>query len=215
MNPIRITARLGGPISLPNGPLHIDALLAWVVAQERQLPPPGFGPLIPIEIPIAREPGGRFHLCSASICDFDAHEMRYVNRKFPLAEAQKFGNDKLRRIHVVAGAQKSYRVPNTVSHVERDEIDWFAIGDAAEALRLLRCVSHLGKRRGVGRGQVREWLVEPFEPWGAGFPVVRDGRPLRPLPPDWPGLVDPMLSRCSPTYPYWDKSTETVCAVPG
>lgn len=215
MGPLRITAQLAGPVSLPSGPLHLDGLLAWAEAQRRQLPPIGFRPVEDIEIPIAREPGGRFHLCSSSIGAFDAHELRYVNRKFPIAEAQQMAGPKLKRINISVGAQKSYRIPTNVSFVENDELRWFAIGDAPEVEMLLGYVTHLGKRRAVGRGRVLRWLVEPTDPWGDDFPVARAGRPLRPLPADWPGLVDPVLARVAQTFPYWDKAQERVCAVPG
>ena len=55
--------------------------------------------------------------------------------------------------------------------------------------------------------------MKECEPWD-GFPVMRDGKPLRPLPPDWPGLVDPEMGYSCVTYPYWLAEAEDVCAVP-
>ena len=51
------------------------------------------------------------------------------------------------------------------------------------------------------------------EPWD-GFPVVCGGRALRPLPVDWPGLVEPAKAYHTLTYPYWEHSREELCAVP-
>lgn len=214
MTPLRITARLLGPISLPHGPLHLDGLLAWSEAQRQRLPPIGFAPLATIEIPVEREPGGRFHLCSSSLATFDSHESRYVNRRFPLEQAQVLGDAKLKRIHLGAGATKSYRIPTELAFAEGDMLTWFAIGDRDGIVDLLAHVTHLGKRRAVGRGRVDAWTVEPCEPWGDGFPVVREGRALRPLPPDWPGLVEPVLARAALTYPFWDRTRVLTCAVP-
>lgn len=215
MTPLRVTARLLGPLSLPHGPLHLDGLLAWAEAQRRGLPPVGFAPLVEIEIPVAREPRGRFHLCSSSIAAFDGHEMRYVNRRFPIEQAQVMGDAKLKRVHLGAGATKSYRIPHELAFAESDALTWFAVGDAEAIRALLGHVTHLGKRRAVGRGRVAAWTVEPCDGWGEGFPVVRGGRALRPLPPDWPGLADPVLARACLSYPFWDRTRDEACAVPG
>lgn len=215
MTPLRITARLDGPISLRDGSLRLDGLLAWAVAQRDQLPPPGFGELADIEIPVTKEPCGRFHLCSFATPKFDQHELRYVNRKFPLAEAQAMGATKFRRILLSAGPTKSYRLPSEVAWAERDEVEWFAMGDADAIRDLLTLVRYLGHKRSTGRGRVREWAVDPYESWGDGFPVVRDGKPLRALPADWPGLEDPPLAYATITFPYWMHSREQLCAVPG
>jgi hypothetical protein len=59
---------------------------------------------------------------------------------------------------------------------------------------------------------VAEWSVDACEPWGDGFPVVRDGRALRTLPADWPGLVDPVLRYRVLSPPYWEHTREEVCA---
>lgn len=215
MTPLRITARLDGPISLRDGSLRLDGLLAWAVAQRDQLPPPGFGALASVEIPVAKGPGGRFHLCSFAVPRFDQHDLRYVNRKFPLAEAQAMGEPRLRRINLSAGPQKSYRLPSEVAWVERDELEWFALGDEPAIRDLVTLIRYLGHKRSVGRGKVRAWNVCPCEPWGDGFPVARDGKPLRALPADWPGLEDPPLAYATLTYPYWLHAKEQLCAVPG
>ena len=50
--PIKITAHLSGGISLPGGPLAIDALLVWAEAQLQGLPPLGWADAeqVPIEV---------------------------------------------------------------------------------------------------------------------------------------------------------------------
>ena len=214
MSQLRVEARIHGGITLPYGTLALDGLLAYAVALRMGYGPLGFRDPVPIEIPIALEPGGRFHLASHSLATFDAHESRFVNRRYPLAEAQMLGHDKLRRVHLAAGPTKSYRIPTTVAFAHGDEIAWACIGDADPIRELLASITHLGGRRAVGRGRVAQWRVTPTKSWGPGFPVVRDGRPLRPLPADWPGLSGPRLAYASMTYPYWDRTREELCAVP-
>jgi CRISPR type IV-associated protein Csf3 len=88
---------------------------------------------------------------------------------------------------------------------------WWGLGDISEVTRLLSRITHLGKKRSVGNGNVNAWdvrRVDESECW-EGFPVMRDGFPLRHLPLDFPG-VNPEATRrigCL-TYPYWLTSAE-------
>lgn len=217
MQPLMVTAQIRGPISLPHGPIALDGLLAWAMAQRDEMPPALTAvETLPIEIPVEREPQGRFHLASSSIGTWEAHEHRWVNRRFPVGEAQSMGNAQCRAIKITAGRCKSFRLPLEAGHMTHDTLTWFCSGmeDEVRAL-LVGWVAALGKKRGVGLGRVREWKVEICEPWGDGFPVMRDGMPLRPLPVDWPGLA-PGCEQAwhTLTYPYWDHTAEELCAVP-
>lgn len=214
MRPLRVTAELGGPIALPGGPLALDALLAWAVCAREGHPQP-VDEIKPVEIPVQREPGGRFHMCSFSVGEVEEYEQRWVNRRFPLTEAQGFAGAKLKRIQVSAGPCKSFRLPLETAHMRDDRLTWWCIGDAEAISALLPLVTHLGKRRAVGNGRVVRWTVEKCETWGEGFPVVLNGQPLRPLPPDWPGLADDVAQEYRTiSYPYWDRRHEQLCAVP-
>lgn len=214
---LQITAIVPGAIAMQWGPIALDALLMATQARIDNLPPVEIGGFQKIDIPIALAQGGRFHLASFSVGGFEAHDRHWLNRRFPVAEAQAIGTHKLKRIHISAGAQKSYRIPMQVGYLRDSRLDWFAVGDAEKIRALLTYVSFIGKRRGVGKGEVQRWEVETCEAWG-GFPVVRDGRPLRPLPQDWPGLTDPTEIAYRTVGcvegPYWDKAREELCAVP-
>lgn len=215
MTPLCVTADLSGPIGWQWPPLALDALLASQVALGLGLPPPrDASDCQPIEIPVEREPGGRFHLCSFAELVVEGHELRYVNRRAPVEQYQTLGEARIRRVRINAGPDKSYRIPHDVLRLEADRIRWWCVGEAAEIERLLLGVTHLGKRRAVGLGRVLRWTVAPCYSWGAGFPVARDGKPLRSLPQDWPGLVAPHVAHVALTYPYWDHLREEPCAVP-
>lgn len=214
MTPLRVTARLGGRFATSRGGIALDALLASQVALREQLPPPrSLSDCQPIEIPIEREPGGRFHLCSFSVAEFDARELKYLHRRAPVAEYQTIGSPKIRRALISAGVNKSYRIPIETRHAADDTLTWWCLGEAGAIIELLTTVFYLGRRRAVGLGKVLQWQVEPCEIWD-GFPVVRDGKPLRALPPDWPGLDEPRLQRRTISYPYWAHELEEVCACP-
>lgn len=215
MTPLRITAHLRGQISLPIRGLALDALLAATVARRLNLDPPATArDCVPIEIPIQREPDGRFHLCSHSIGDYDEHDIHWINRRAPVEQYQAIGSAKIKRVQITAGQNKSYRIPLQVGMVEGDTLTWFVIGDREQVEDLLLDVTSLGKKRSVGLGRVWRWEVADYESWGDGFPVVRDGAALRPLPADYPGLSDPPLTRGVLTYPYWDHTREEIVACP-
>lgn len=213
MIPLRITAALASPVSLPFGSLGLDSLLMWAVAMKTNLGPVGFRPMVDIDIPVAKSPCGRFYLASFSIASWELRERRHINRPFPVARAQEMAADDFTRIQTNLGAQKHFRIPIDVAHAAGDTIAWYALGDAEPMRELLSVVTHVGRRRGAGHGRVPSWNVEPCEPWGEGFPVARDGKPLRPLPLDWPGLVEPMLARVPLMPPYWEPSRAEMCAV--
>lgn len=215
MIPLQVTATLRGQVALPRGTVALDSLLAAAVAMRDNLPP-AFSALdlIPIEIPIAREPGGRFHLASFGECHDEQHEAAWINRRYPVDMAQAMGDAKLRRIQISTGPCKSYRIPLDVMHLQRDEIRWWCVGLADEIRALLASIHYIGKKRSVGYGAVDRWDVVERETW-EGFPVVRDGQALRPLPLDWPGLREPQTAFHPLSFPYDKRNTERpLCAVP-
>lgn len=214
--PLRVEAQLGGPVYMPDGWIALDSLLAAAEAQRQGIDPPAHAEaegFVEIEIPVVREPGGRFHLASFSISDPEAFEVDWTNRRFPVEEGQMFGGAKLRRVSLAAGPGKSYRLPRDRQHLVNDRMHWFCIGDRERIVELLGWVHYLGKKRSVGLGRVKRWIVEPVEPWGDGFPVALDGRPLRTLPAEWPGLKDPELGYRVLSYPYWAHHRAELCAV--
>lgn len=211
--PLKITAHVPGQISLPNGTIGLDSLLTAAVAVRDNLPPPASAADCKrLDIPIELEPGGRFHLCSDALYELTEFDLRYVNRRAPIEQFQMLGPPK-GRVQITAGVDKSYRIPLEVGHLVGARIDWYASGDAEAIRELLAFVGYLGKKRSVGLGKVARWDVASCETWD-GFPVMRDGKPLRPLPIDWPGLDDPPFGYASLTPPRWDHASETLLAVP-
>lgn len=216
MIPLRITATLRGGGALPNGPIMLDSLLGAAICTRDGIPPAHMkAELVPLDIPIAKSPCGRVYLCSASEGVIEANEARFVNRKFPIAEAQALAAPSFKRIQINGGPCKSYRLPLVLQHYEHDQLRWWAIGDEHLVRALLALIGYLGKRRAVGHGPVAQWDVEPCEPWGHGFPVVREGQPTRPLPTDWPELAPDVEQAYRVLLPpYWRREDEELCVVP-
>lgn len=193
-------------------PIHLDALLeaAWCYREGRLLAPGKEADLIDIPIPIARSECGRYWLASVGEMESVHSELRYKNRRAPWVEYARLGSGKIRRVQINFGANKSYRVPYEFTIPKDGLITWWAIGECQPVLELLYCIHFLAKHRGSGKGQVSEWTAEECESWGEGFPVMRDGAPLRNLPVE-PGAVG-ALERCSP--PYWMREGRVPCLVP-
>lgn len=217
MDPIVVRASLAAAAMLPEHPIALDALLMAAYAARENLPPlsvrDGEEISIPKQaVPLQRSACGRIYLASTCLYDAEEHERRFLNKRFPVGEAQSMGDPKLKRINLSAGLTKGYRIPMSMTHVKDDAMIWYALGDADAVRDLVSTVGYLGKKRSVGLGRVREWRVEPCEPW-EGFPVLLEGRPLRSLPLDWPGLGEHRIERRVLAPPYWERWRAEECAV--
>lgn len=226
MAPLRVTARLAREIANPARPPALDGLLAYAQAVyvEGREPPDPAREMPPVDITraVAPSPCRRYHLASFAVAEVERMERgRFVNRRFPVGEAQ-YLCPRIGSINLSGGPTKSFRIPLETGWLRRDRIDWFVVGDRDEILRLLSWISHLGKRRGVGLGALAKgpdmrplWEVEAVEPWGDGFPVIQDGRPLRNLPFDamHPEAAELHLGFGNVSYPYFQKHREEHCIV--
>lgn len=219
MEALKITALLWGRIILPTeGYVHLDALLAWAVCHLDCRPPAlDEEQLADVEIPVSMSDCGRYYLASASVSTVRQRELRYVHKRFPAEWWQALGGGKsAQRVQTNAGPSKGFRVPVEATFLEGDVLTWWCAGVRDDVARLLDVVTHVGRRRAVGEGEVRSWTVEPCTPWGPGFPVVdTEGRPLRHLPAD-EGLVtgDHLMRIGTLTPPYWMASAEEPIVAP-
>lgn len=213
MTPIRVTAKLRGPMMRPQNGIHLDSLLMARVAVMERRPPIEWQDTRAEEpeIPIAKSACGRVFLASNSIFTVEAHEKSFTNKRFPMGEAQSMGAPTFKRVLVGGGLSKGFRIPRELVHVEGDQVVWFAVGEPERVEEILSTVASIGPRRGVGLGYVDAWTVEEVEPW-EGFPVLRDGRPLRTLPLDWPGLGEHRVTHGVLAPPYYERHREELCA---
>jgi CRISPR type IV-associated protein Csf3 len=217
VTPLVVRATLSGAVMLPEHPIALDALLMAAYATRENLPPMSVRDGVEVGIPksavpLLRSGCGRIYLASEGQYEVDEHERRFLNRRFPIAEAQALGGPKMKRINMSAGATKGYRIPMQMTHLRGDAMVWYAIGEVACVHNLVSTVGYLGKKRSVGLGRVVSWAVEPIDPW-EGFPVLLEGRPLRSLPLDWPGLGEHRIARRVLTPPYYERWRDEECAV--
>lgn len=227
--PLSVSVTLRNEISNPHQPPALDALLAFARCLAEGRPPMQWLPnrAVPrVEIPVARSDCGRFHLATSAQLDAGPTESvrgAWKNKRFPIELAQAMGDGALKRVNLANGACKSQRVPQERGFVPRGRLHWYCVGDRRKVAALLGAITHLGKHRGDGLGAVARrangdlaWTVEPVVPWGDGFPTVREGLPLRPLPEGHPGVdVDRAeLGYACLTYPYWILANEELVYLP-
>lgn len=220
--PVRVVAHLASDIANPRLPPALDGLLAFAQAvylEQREPPKPGQMAPVDITEAVALSPCGRYHLCTAAIAEPELYRRgRFVNRRMPIAEAQALGDARVRSLNLSGGPAKSFRIPLETAWLKADRVTWYALGRVDAIRARLRWISYLGKRRAVGLGKVARWEVEPCpasDLWGDGFPIVRDGRPLRNLPLDVmePEAGEPFVGYAVITYPYFERDREELCLV--
>jgi len=221
MNPLQITAKLSGQIMCPES-CHLDGLLAYALAQAHGLPPVHVSDdrdrdlaflIAKVSDVLKYDERGFFH-CSNPMYEVEQYERRHINRRFPTDRAAVLGAESVRRVDLSTGLSKSFRIPTRACFLRVDEVRWFAVGEGTQIERLLGTITHLGKKRAVGLGEVVSWSVTAFEGWEPYFPILsKEGRPMRPLPLDTPGLRDHRVSMESLCFPYWDMSQRRPCAV--
>ena len=204
----------GTPIADYDPPM-LDGLLAAAVVREvtggQMLPAsrePYFIPL-PLE-QLYVSPEG-LPLWAASCLwpsEPSVRDMQYLHRR---AQTGQFTAGKKGRFSVdtIKGRWMERRVPTPT--VVTDALTAYCIGIPEEVERLLSMISHVGKRRAAGLGEVKAWHVEPVE-ISVGNLLIRDGALSRPMPIEARGLVEPFIPSEGASYvgwtpPYWLPAT--------
>lgn len=184
MEPLRVTAvlRANAQVAHYDYP-HLENVLAWAVVQEattgRGLPPrEGAAYRLPLPLrPLWRSPDGWPLWASTPLLPIgdQATDVIYWHKR--LFPGRWSGGKRGKFVpNPTAGRWMERRTPLPTILCRH----WQAtcIGNAAEIARLLSAVTHLGKKRGIGLGEVEQWQIES----AAEFTLVREGLLLRPLP---------------------------------
>jgi hypothetical protein len=214
VNPIVVTAYLGGPVLGPTP--HLDALLAHAFYLRHQSTTPsrrtGRGGVRDPRIPLARlqGPGGQVYLCTVA---------EPVGPSSPAVVHQTRRRDAVDWAHlakpvtVTSGPQKDVLIRRRGA-VHR-AVRWYAWGQRAEVRKALKLIwgkegspmGHLGSARRSGAGQITRWQIEV----GSHTPercIVRDGQAARHVPLAW--SVDGSNPwRGAIQSPYWMPAHQT------
>lgn len=189
-----------------NSPLRIRAYLQTRVVCDKYLPLDGilYGVAVrekygerDVTVPNASliPEGGAIHLpfgkhnkqndswfYACSFAQWPAHTIEYsdsFNKRFDLKESDLIDFGKYRQmVQTSRGQFKSYHIKTYVRSAIY--VDWYCTGDKVEIERLLRFVTHLGKKTSQGEGAVLRWQITDWpEDWS-----VRnaDGKLMRAVP---------------------------------
>jgi len=227
--PLRITATLAGPIAmLPHDGLPLDSVLEFAAFRqgwqevlqhydangERYLPrmenePANF--ILPVKrIGHKVDPDWYW---SASWVEFpEGYEVDRVhwNRRFDGADAQLGKHltfmGRSEKINVTSGRYKAYHMPMCL--IVAPIAQWFCLGTYDGIAQLLQSVTHLGKKRSQGYGEVLRWTVEACR---EDYSCWRDGQPMRAVP-DQPGNFTRQYHGIRP--PYWHHLRRRFCITP-
>lgn len=106
------------------------------------------------------------------------------------------------KVKINAGRYKAYRMPVFYKHAL--EIIWYVVGDIQGIHKLLRHVTHIGKKYSQGWGRIRKWEIKEIpNDWSER----KNGKPTRSLP-----KKDGILWGIRPSY--WDPENQIECELP-
>jgi len=111
------------------------------------------------------------------------------------------------KLNVSGGRYKSYHCP--LPQIVTPVVEWFCLGAPAKISRLLQRITHLGKKRGYGGGEVIRWTIYRS---GDDFSCWRDGQPMRALP-NRDGEYRRGYHRLR--APYWRHEDKNLAVLPG
>lgn len=215
--PLRITCELyQGAQVAQYDPIMFDGILANAAVREMTgggMLPPSLAPYeisLPLHCLWRSEEGLPLW---AATCLYPVEptfsDMLYLHKR---AQTGQFTQGKKGKfsINVSVGRWMERRVPTPTILAARWEA--LAIGDLAEIQRLLPLISHIGKRRAAGMGEVRAWGVEALPALSIGDLLIRDHRLSRPIPLDARHLIEGWMPDAGATLtgwtpPYWHPGT--------
>lgn len=211
--PLIITAEMATPIiHAERDATHLDSILAFAALTDHpceSLHGPGGVSAVPVPLDLAwvSPQGLPLWSCTPLMPSGETLATReYWHKRYPSHRAD-FGG----KINAVttAGRWREYRTPVNAQHVDR--LHALAIGNREEVERLLRIVSHIGKKGSMGYGRVARWTLTP------GGHTLDDVMALRSVPVAYyagtrpPGAL--ALNRAW-TPPYWYSPWWGDCCVP-
>ena len=217
MRLLRVTATLSTP-GVSGHDIHLDALLERAQLHRDGIDVDGMiDRLTPLDhfsritLPIRSVDilGARVRLASGWRLSDDAQPARvHLTSRADAEDIER----KARAYTPGSGAGRSRLVAR--EGVTARHIEWMAVGDRREVLRLLRLLSFVGSLRRGGYGVVDDWSVEAVEGDVVESVLVSaEGIALRALPPAW--LSTPPASIGAWRSPYWHPEAQVRCALPG
>ena len=184
----------------PNEPIHLDALLGWVIARRQNLKPiEAHEEPEEMQLPLMQENFGEVFVWCASALFLDGRAWEsvwYWRSRFQQNRAELTSGN----IRAGSGVYRDWQVPIPLVHCSKMEA--YANGDLSIVSDLLRDVRYLGKKRAHGHGRIAKIDVVRMN---EDYSLIKDGLAMRWLP-DKNGT---RLVR--PIPPYWHPMGRVMC----
>ena len=194
---IRVEARLRGGVSMdrPYG-LELSAILATQAYRLRKADAASLGRRAAsdaddedpedFDLPLARCLAGDdwywASTCAQPDVDpEDAPESRTYFQTVATAHARDFALRPMPEVYARKGSYRDVMMPSSITLAST--LTWFAVGDPAAIMKMLRTVRSIGRRRSIGEGVVLGWSAVEIEgdPWRT-MHLGRGHELLRPVP---------------------------------
>jgi CRISPR type IV-associated protein Csf3 len=221
MDSLQIIAHMATPlVAYDDWSPSLDALIEYQLLDRLDLitPNPTASdaeknlPLIFAEMPIARNIlNDEWYWAVSSPHYIENHQQTQRYRKrWDKQELHLNWGKKRAKVSGSEGHFKNYDLPRYDR--EAQTIRWFCLGDAAKISELLLNVTHIGKKRSQGCGQVYKWEVLPFK---HDWHLWRGEHLARPMPVNiikQPPAINMMQWGWRP--PTWLAANKSMCYMP-
>ena len=178
-----------------NEPLHLDALLAWVLAPRQKIHQHLGRDDIPegVKLPLMRETIGKHWVYKASALlpeGFIGEDLQHWRKRFRTNKSDVTNGSP----NLTNGTYRDWNNPLPLVLV-RNMIA-YADGNRSEVKKLFKEVKYLGKKRAHGHGKI---LDISFDEVQDDFTLIKDGKSMR-----WmPDVNGTRIVRMQP--PYWNR----------
>jgi CRISPR type IV-associated protein Csf3 len=190
-----------GIVMYPNYPIHVDSLIAVVLAEEAKLDPvTRDGRPIDIDLPLKKWTiDDNWGWCASVLfiegASFEA--VGYWRKRF---RQERFSGIGSQKVNLIQGIFRDYNTPLPV--IVCRFLVAYVVGDAERVFKILRKIRYIGHKRNIGYGRVIGLSIEDMD---EDYSIEREGRTQRFLP-DRNGIK---FVRTRP--PYWNNFDRVKC----
>ena len=215
--PLEINLKVTPPIYLNNPFIHLDSLISYLCLREAlddlfyNLPTEKTINTSELDLPI-KQTNGVYH---ASIGIYgenirlyrDKLYKRFTDKQtYKLTKKQQKGKIKINQGHF-----KDFMI--NMPMLITNEITFYANADKKEMTRLLKHLTHIGKKTSIGSGRVNKINIKETS---EDYSFFKDNKIMRTIPVSFKLPIIQGMTFQKATYkpPYWDSTKATMCIVP-
>lgn len=215
---MKITIALATPVASVDGFINFDAVLHYAQLQalresagERFR---GYPKTLVKNMPLPlrhlhTDTGRLFFAASIGIYEAPQEVQRWKKRwDDEYDDFVDFGKRKL-QVDIKSAGMRSYNMPMILRSAP--EIVFYARGWTEEVRRLMKWVTHVGKKHSQGYGRASNIRVEPTE---EDRSIMWSGHPARPIPAEWWTGDKGRMALWGYRPPYYLPQHQTLCVLP-